>query len=51
LPSDAISTFVPTSAGLSDPDGLAFDLYVANYGNFTVSKATPGGAVSTFVHG
>jgi hypothetical protein len=48
LPSGAISTFVPTSAGLSDPDGLAFDrnsnLYVANYGNFTVSKVTPGGA-------
>ncbi len=48
-----ISTFVPASAGLSEPIGLAFDtsgnLYVANLGNNTISKVTPGGTVSTFV--
>ena len=43
------------ATGFSDPRGLAFDtsgnLYVANYGNNTVSKVTPGGAVSTFATG
>ena len=46
-----VSTFV--GSGLDDPAGLAFDaagnLYVANYGNNTISKVTPAGAVSTFV--
>ena len=45
-----VSTFV--SSGLNGPRGLAFDagnLYVANYGNSTISKVTPAGAVSTFV--
>ena len=41
-PAGAVSTFV--SSGLDDPDGLAFDaagnLYVANYGNSTISKVT-----------
>ena len=50
-PAGAVSTFV--SSGLDDPYGLAFDaagnLYVANYGNNTISKVTPAGAVSTFV--
>ena len=45
-----VSTF---AQGLSSPFGLAFDgngnLYVANESNGTVSKVTPGGAVSTFV--
>ena len=50
-PGGTVSTFV--SSGLSEPFGLAFDasgnLYVANYGNSTISKVTPGGTVSTFV--
>lgn len=43
------------ASGLNQPRGLAFDssgnLFVANYGNNTVSKITPGGVVSTFVSG
>ena len=50
-PAGAVSTFV--SSGLNGPVGLAFDaagnLYVANYGNSTISKVTPAGVVSTFV--
>ena len=46
------STF---ATGFSLPEGLAFDssdnLYVGNSGNGTVSKVTPGGAVSTFASG
>ncbi len=53
--SQVISVFVPSNAGLMQPNGLAFDingnLYVANttYGNNTISKVTPSGIVSTFV--
>ena len=50
-----VSTFVPTTAGLSLPYYMAFDasgnLYVANHGQNTISKVTPGGTVSTFVSG
>ncbi len=47
-----VTTFVDATSGLSMPRGLAFDasgnLYVANYGNFTINMVTPAGAVSTF---
>ncbi len=47
----AVTTYVPASAGLYDPTGLAFDssgnLYVANYNSNTVSEVTPSGTVST----
>ena len=50
-----VSTFVPASAGLSEPIGMAFDssgnLYVANYEESTISEVTPGGAVSLFASG
>ncbi len=52
-PSGSVSTFVAASAGLSYPQGLAFDasgnLYVSNYFANTISKVTPGGTVTTFV--
>ncbi len=48
-----MTTFVPTSAGLFGPNGLAFDgngnLYVANEGNNTLSEVSPSGTVTTFV--
>ena len=48
--SSTVSTFV--SNGLDVPDSLAVNaagnLYVANYGNNTISKVAPKGAVSTF---
>ena len=51
-PAGAVSTF---ASGFNVPDGLAFDsagnLYVANYGNNTVSEVTPAGVVSTFASG
>ena len=51
VPTPTVTTFV--GSGLSAPVALAFDaagnLYVANYGNNTISKVTPAGAVSTFV--
>ena len=47
-----VSTF---ASGFNGPVGLAFDaagnLYVANYGNSTVSEVTPAGLVSTFASG
>jgi sugar lactone lactonase YvrE len=43
------------SSGLAGPQGLAFDssgnLYVANAGNGTIEKITPGGAMSVFATG
>ena len=49
-PAGAVSTF---ASGLNGPEGLAFDaagnLYVANWGDSTISKVTPAGVVSTFV--
>jgi sugar lactone lactonase YvrE len=48
-----ITTFVNSNM-LDEPEGLAFDaagnLYVSNIGNNTISKVTPGGAVSAFVN-
>ena len=49
----SVSAFVGYRAGFFSLDSLAFDaagnLYVANFGNSTISKVTPAGAVSTFV--
>ncbi len=48
-PAGVVSTF---ATGFNNPEGLAFDaagnLYVANFGDNTVNKVTPAGAVSTF---
>ncbi len=52
-PAQSTATPIPASAGLGLPAGLAFDaagnLYVADLENNTVSKVTPGGAISTVV--
>ncbi len=46
------STFATASSGLSDPHGVALDssgnLYVANTGNGTIEKFSPGGQGSVF---
>nr|WP_303652791.1 Ig-like domain repeat protein [Paludisphaera mucosa] len=54
----AVSTFVPSTAGLLSPLGTAFDadgdLYVGNYSTTadgSISKITPTGQVSTFASG
>lgn len=52
-PTGGITTFA--TSGLSDPTGLAFDgggnLFVANYGNGTISKITIGAVVSQCASG
>ena len=62
-PGGTVTTFIGAQGGLSAPDGMAMDaagnLYVANtyYSLFpgaaqnTVSKVTPGGAISTYAQG
>lgn len=52
LHAQTVSTF---ATGFNGPSALAFDaagnLYVANAGNNTVSKVTPGGGVTQFANG
>jgi hypothetical protein len=54
-PPSVAPTVSTLDAGFDQPAGLAVDaagdLYVANYGNGTVSEVTPAGAVSTFASG
>jgi hypothetical protein len=49
----AVSTFVPASAGLSQPIGIVYDptsssIYVADAGNYVIRKVSSGGSVSVF---
>jgi DNA-binding beta-propeller fold protein YncE len=51
IASGSVSTFVPASAGLSQPIGVAVDtssgnVYIADSGNYVVRKVTSGGSVS-----
>ncbi|HUR58608.1 MAG TPA: putative Ig domain-containing protein, partial [Opitutaceae bacterium] len=47
-----VTTFVPSSSGMSFPNGLAvdssFNLYVADSRNHVIRKVTPGGIMTTF---
>ena len=53
IASGAVTTFVPASAGLSQPVGIAVDptsgnIYVADAGNYVIRKVASGGSVSIF---
>ena len=54
-PSGGTPTVSTFASGFSTPNGLVTDtadnLYVANFGNNTLSKVTPAGAITTFATG